>query len=612
MKCKNCGAQLTVKDGLFYCESCESKFDLSLGYEATDVFIAYIESDDQGRRTKDSIIGQEIYNKLENLKINTYYQRLSSSNTSGDTVELLSEAALNISKIVIILGTNTHCFNKLLEKYQSKLSGKILLPVYADMNAYDIPQTLRGLQALNYNSVGAISDLTKNILKIIGRESEVNVIDEAENNRKKHKKSILVTVVCLFMAIVGISAYIVFGTTYVLPSKKYDYAQDLIEKEKYAEAIVMLNKIPDYKNSNSLLSEVYNRYVGYYQSEDETIGLHIAISENLNASIEITRRDTNSGTIKIIESAEILDNTISLDFNDSENNQGTAFIELKNEGIDLSVNMENGNIYDILFNINSKSDQPIIKGITADTIKDWLETKTTEQNIKSLGYELVFDHALYKDTSASQYSIANTEIKVALFDYDISKTDGTFGGDEISLESKTAFGFTAPAKVLTPEKIGQSALPYIDNDILYIPNALMEQAYKQLDFYIGVIENAETITEDMQISCTSKALLSDDHWNSLVEEYIYQVRIEKYAVAEYGDKIDTIFGVRAEADNNTHYLFSAQLWNSNTALLYRINKTNFNIEYISESYFDENEYEVLWQMYPELVNEFPNDFDLRY
>ena len=67
MRCKNCGAELTAKNGLYICESCGSTSEISLGYEVSDVYIAYIESDEQGRRTKDSIIGQEIYNKLENV-----------------------------------------------------------------------------------------------------------------------------------------------------------------------------------------------------------------------------------------------------------------------------------------------------------------------------------------------------------------------------------------------------------------------------------------------------------------------------------------------------------------------------------------------------------------
>ncbi len=611
MRCENCGGKLTVKDGLFYCESCKSKFDLSLGFEKTDVFIAYIENDEYGHRSKDSVIGQEICNKLENSKIRTYYQRISAEDFFGDTVELLSATAFNLAEVVIFLGTSNHHFTELLEKYRNKLTDKIILPVYVDMDARELPNELKSLQALNYNSVGAISDLTKSILKIIGRENEINVINEGERIRKKQKMTVLISILCVFLIVLATAVYIVFGTTFVLSSKKYDYAQKSIENEKYAEAIVMLNKIYDYKNSNILLSEIYNKYAGYYQSKDGTIGLHIIISDNRNANIEITETSSTFGIVKISENAEITTDTIKIYFNDSENNQGTAFIEFTNQGINLSVDIDNGNNWKTFFDISDKSDQPILEEINASTIKSWLKSKTTEQNIKSLGYQLVFEHALYKDTASSQYNIKNTEIKVALFDYDISKTDGTIGSTAPILDSKTAFGFTAPANILIPEKIGQSALPYIEDDILYIPNSEMEQSYKQLDFYIPDTERTDIITDDMQIGCTSKALLSTEHWNSLVEKYVYETRIKMTALNEYGNSIETVFGIKAEAESDTHYLFSVRLNNSNTYLLYRINKSDFTVEYINKAYFDESESTVRWQIYSDLADEFTNDFDLQ-
>lgn len=47
--------------------------------------------------------------------------------------------------------------------------------------------------------------------------------------------------------------YIVFGTTYVLLSKKYDKAEQLISEQKYVDAIDILDALKDYKNSQNLL-----------------------------------------------------------------------------------------------------------------------------------------------------------------------------------------------------------------------------------------------------------------------------------------------------------------------------------------------------------------------
>ena len=77
MRCKNCGGQLRYQDGFYLCENCNSRYDLTSVYEDIDVFIAYIENDEQGRRTRDSIIAQDLFHKLENAKISAFYQRVS-------------------------------------------------------------------------------------------------------------------------------------------------------------------------------------------------------------------------------------------------------------------------------------------------------------------------------------------------------------------------------------------------------------------------------------------------------------------------------------------------------------------------------------------------------
>lgn len=99
--------------------------------------------------------------------------------------------------------------------------------------------------------------------------------------------------------------------------------------------------------------------------------------------------------------------------------------------------------------------------------------------------------------------------------------------------------------------------------------------------------------------------------NSLVEKYVYEPRIKINAISEYGNSIETVFGIKAEAESDTHYLFSVRLKNSNISLLYRINKFDFAVEYITNAYFDESESKVNWQINSDLADEFTNDFDLR-
>ena len=74
MKCSNCGGELIFNNGVGICESCNSTYRIENVFENIDVCLCYIENDENGRRTKDSIIAGEVYKKLESKKINCFYR----------------------------------------------------------------------------------------------------------------------------------------------------------------------------------------------------------------------------------------------------------------------------------------------------------------------------------------------------------------------------------------------------------------------------------------------------------------------------------------------------------------------------------------------------------
>lgn len=517
MRCKICGGELRYQNGLFICINCDSKFDLTDVYENIDVFIAYIENDDQGRRTRDSIIAQELFNKMEGAKITAFYQRISAENLSGDDFETVCKVSAAQSKIILLVGTNKISFEKLIEEYSDQFHDKTVIPVYSDMSAYDLPPELNKLQALNFNNVGAVSDMIKRILQILGRREEIDFEEAVQKYRKKKKKAILISIVIVLIIIFGAGSYVVLGTSLVLQSKKHEHAQALIEAENYAEAINVLSDLSGYKNSDDLLKGIYDRYEGYYQSEDKSTGLHLTISDDWLALVEINETDQDGRITRITENAEISRNMINLAFNDSENRQGNAVIELANNGINLKIRRDQTESEigskSVFFALNEKSDSPILEEITAETIKQWLLNGINESELKARGYELVFETALYKDTAESQYGIKNTDIKVALYNHDISKADDPF------VDDRTAVGFSAPANILIPDKIGGSPAPYVENDILFVPNSLLVLTGNPIDFWIQ--EEISAIGNDTMVSCTSKAMVGDEIWQSLLNEYIY-------------------------------------------------------------------------------------------
>ena len=61
MRCENCGGTLKLVNGTYECEHCHSRYAKDPLYENTEVAICYVEVDDFGRRTKDSLIAQNVY-----------------------------------------------------------------------------------------------------------------------------------------------------------------------------------------------------------------------------------------------------------------------------------------------------------------------------------------------------------------------------------------------------------------------------------------------------------------------------------------------------------------------------------------------------------------------
>lgn len=623
MKCKVCGGSLKLENGIYVCENCHNKFEIASFYENAEVVIAYIESDEFGRRSKDSVVAQDIYNKLSVANINTFYQRISASDLSDDDFDKAYNIAQNSAKVIILLAGSKENFEKIILENSGLFSGKKVLPVYFDINAYDLPRELSAYQALNYNNVGSVTDLSKNILTILGRESEVNVFEVKDKKAAKRKRIITITTLSLLLVTIVSALYIVFGTTLVLPSKKYSKAEKLISNQQYADAIQILCKIEDYKNSKDLLQNAYGQYIGYYQNAEGNVGLHINISNGLRADIEITETLLDSSIVKIIESSQVEENVIKFGFNDSQNNQGDVTLELRNDGINLikTLDNSNNNSVDTFFVLTEKSDQPILKELNAEVLLEWLEKKISMTQIEAQGYEVVEHSQLERDGLNRLYNIKNTDVILALFGLDISKPyDGYENMEE--LNDKILFGCIAPAKAVIPEYIGKPYEPFVKNNVLYWPGANLGESGGERNLSIDVYEDTgETvISEDTPIAFATKKTLREFNWESLLMN-VFRMKVEKQAKVKYNLIADAWCYGEYEAENDTHQLYSIgtdSLNDNMSYALFKINKTTQAVEFITEAPKITSDWggleKVDWEMlYPELAIEFPiNRYNVEY
>lgn len=398
--------------------------------------------------------------------------------------------------------------------------------------------------------------------------------------------------------------YIVFGTAYVLPSKKYDKAEQLISEQKYVDAIDILDALKDYKNSQNLLKNIYAQYGGYYLDNKSGVGLHINITGASRADVAITIVTSKNTVVKITESAAITKNEIHFEYNDSQNNQGTVNIMFKNDGIDLTVSSDDER--NIFFALAGKSDQPITKAIDRKTLLNWLETKISMSQIKALGYEIEEYSLMERDGLNRLYQIKNTDIILAMFGLDIS--EGADRGEGKELSDKILFGIMAPADIICPNCVGKEYEPFIENDVLYWPGADVGEGPIGLDMGVYSESKESKITSNTQIGLTSKNILTPENWESIMNELLEE-KVESYGDEYYALSADEGGAAEYLAENKTHILFA--YYNRDMSLrdlyaLFKIDRTTRDVTFIGEVVHDyNNPIDDDWKFYyPELENEF--------
>ncbi len=153
--------------------------------EPFDVFICYKETDAQGRRTRDSVLAQELYHELTEEGFKVFFSRITLEDKLGVAYEPYIFAALNSAKVMVVLGTKPDHFNAVWVKNEwsrylalVKESGgeKVLIPAYRDMDPYDLPEEFSHLQAQDMSKLGFMQDLTRGVAKLVAADGDTSVV----------------------------------------------------------------------------------------------------------------------------------------------------------------------------------------------------------------------------------------------------------------------------------------------------------------------------------------------------------------------------------------------------------------------------------------------------
>ncbi len=144
--------------------------------EPFDVFICYKETDQNGRRTQDSVLANDLYHQLTAEGFKVFFSRITLEDKLGVAYEPYIFAALNSAKVMVVLGTKPEYFNAVWVKNEwsryltlVKQSGgkKVLIPAYRDMDPYDLPEEFSHLQAQDMSKLGFMQDLIRGIKKLV-------------------------------------------------------------------------------------------------------------------------------------------------------------------------------------------------------------------------------------------------------------------------------------------------------------------------------------------------------------------------------------------------------------------------------------------------------------
>jgi TM2 domain-containing membrane protein YozV len=147
--------------------------------DAFDAFICYKETDASGQRTRDSVIAQELYQELVRNGFRPFFSRITLETKVGTEYEPHIFAALQTAKVMIVVGTSRGNFEAVWVRNEwsrylalmKEHSDKRLIPVYRDMDPYDLPDELSTLQALDASRLGFMQDLIHGLKKIIASGS---------------------------------------------------------------------------------------------------------------------------------------------------------------------------------------------------------------------------------------------------------------------------------------------------------------------------------------------------------------------------------------------------------------------------------------------------------
>ena len=149
-----------------------------------DVFICYKETDENGNRTEDSLLAQDIYTELVKEDYKVFFSRVTLRDKAGTEYEPYIYAALKSAKVMLVIGTKFEYFDAVWVKNEwgrflsmmEEDKEKHLIPCFKNIDAYDIPEEFNNLQGLDMGEVTFFKNLANSIEKFVEKETVTETV----------------------------------------------------------------------------------------------------------------------------------------------------------------------------------------------------------------------------------------------------------------------------------------------------------------------------------------------------------------------------------------------------------------------------------------------------
>ena len=322
--------------------------------EPYDIFICYKETDENGDRTIDSVMAQNVYDALTTKGYRVFFSRITLEDKLGQEYEPYIFAALNSSKVMLAFGTNYDYYNAVWVKNEwsryLKLmatdKSKKLIPCYKDIDAYDIPKEFKHLQAQDFGKVGAEQDLIRGVDKILHSGDGSNATSENPLSGA-NVQDIQVAVASAVAANTGANVDTLLERGFMtLEDGDFDKSDELFENvlnhnpkcaEAYMGKLMTYHKV---KNLTCFVELIYEKVISKYLEEEINLEFDVKDVIQTNYIMGNQLSDGRIEQIKNVFNTTYKTNIASLQKYDATKDYVEIFNGLDNDSHDNSSQLD--------------------------------------------------------------------------------------------------------------------------------------------------------------------------------------------------------------------------------------------------------------------------------